>query len=1368
VVTLGTDQSIFQCTASQICVPYTITDANNNVTTEVLFSGTGTIDTVANTVCFTPLISGSNTIIVKATDACGASDQDTIVVTVTLNAPPVVQFGNDSSAALCTAGQQCVPYTTSDPDNNIVLEQLLSGTGTIDTVNNQVCFTPPSTGTYTFIVKVTDACGEFDIDTINLTYSVNVLPVATNPPASVDTFICAPAQICRQFSATDANGNGLVWAILSGSGTVSSTGLWCFNATASGSYCVSATVTDPCGAKDTVSMCYNVTINTPPVATNPPASVDTFICAPAQICRQFSATDANGNGLVWALLSGSGTVSSSGLWCFDAFTSGTYCVSATVSDPCGAKDTVSICYNVTINTPPVATNPPASVDTFMCAPAQICRQFSATDANGNGLVWTILTGSGTVSSSGLWCFDAAASGTYCASATVADPCGAKDTVTMCYNVTINSAPVATNPPATVDTFLCAGGVQVCRQFSATDANGDALVWAILSGSGTVSPTGLWCFTANASGQFCVSATVADPCGAKDTVSICYNVTINTPPVATNPPASVDTFMCAPAQICRQFTATDANGNGLVWTILSGDGTVSPSGLWCFNASANGTYCVSATVADLCGAKDTVSMCYNVTINTPPVATNPPAQIDTSICAAGQICFQFSATDANGNGLVWAILSGSGTVSPTGLWCFNATTIPTGQYCVTATVSDPCGAKDTVTMCYKVDVNGPPKVEFGPDRSISLCSPAQQCETYTVTDPNGMADVVKEEVVSAPPGTILDTVLNRVCYTPTVTGVYTFIVKVTDKCGATDQDTVVLTVTVNTPPVVQVSAESTEILMCLGFDSSICVTYTVTDVEGGNLVEFIESGAATIDTATNTICVAPNANGTYVIVVAVKDNCNILGRDTATITVNRELCCPTITIEKIHNVLQGTQACVDITMEGRPMVFGGFDLLIAYDASTASPLNVLEGEIYPNCSWEYFTYRFGPFGNCASGCPSGLIKITGVAETNNGAWHPTCFGPSTADTLSLATICFLVSNDRTLECQFSPIRFYWIDCTDNTLSSKWGDSLFLSDEIYDYDNLIPINDGLAGFPTFFGAQNSCIVVAQPGKPPASRCLDFYNGGIDIICADSIDARGDINLNGLANEVADAVMFSNYFIQGLSAFAGHIAGSTAASDVNADGISLSVADLVYLIRVIVGDASPIPKIGDGSVNVMNDRGTISITGAELGAVFMVLKGNVTPTLVADARMSFGFDGTNTRVLVHAPFDVSAFGRPIGGFAGDIVRADAEIVSIEMADIYGYAVKSMMPTEYQLSQNYPNPFNPSTQISYDLPVASSVSIKIYDVLGQVVATVTRADQAAGTHVVTWNGRDDAGNQVASGVYFYRLNAGSFTSTRKMVLLK
>jgi F5/8 type C domain/Secretion system C-terminal sorting domain len=92
-----------------------------------------------------------------------------------------------------------------------------------------------------------------------------------------------------------------------------------------------------------------------------------------------------------------------------------------------------------------------------------------------------------------------------------------------------------------------------------------------------------------------------------------------------------------------------------------------------------------------------------------------------------------------------------------------------------------------------------------------------------------------------------------------------------------------------------------------------------------------------------------------------------------------------------------------------------------------------------------------------------------------------------------------------------------------------------------------------------------------------------------------------------------------------------------------------------------------------------------------------------------------------------------------------------------------KTGTPSEYVLNQNYPNPFNPSTVISYRLSITSRVSLKVYDVLGREVATLVDGHQAAGNHSVTFDAR-----KLPSGVYLYRLQAGSFSATKKLLLLK
>jgi flagellar hook assembly protein FlgD len=96
--------------------------------------------------------------------------------------------------------------------------------------------------------------------------------------------------------------------------------------------------------------------------------------------------------------------------------------------------------------------------------------------------------------------------------------------------------------------------------------------------------------------------------------------------------------------------------------------------------------------------------------------------------------------------------------------------------------------------------------------------------------------------------------------------------------------------------------------------------------------------------------------------------------------------------------------------------------------------------------------------------------------------------------------------------------------------------------------------------------------------------------------------------------------------------------------------------------------------------------------------------------------------------------------------------------------------LPREFELSQNYPNPFNPETTIGFSVPegFSEAVELSIFNVMGQRVRTLVKGNLAAGRYAKVWNGRSDTGTRVASGVYFYRITAGSFAQTRKLLLMK
>lgn len=95
--------------------------------------------------------------------------------------------------------------------------------------------------------------------------------------------------------------------------------------------------------------------------------------------------------------------------------------------------------------------------------------------------------------------------------------------------------------------------------------------------------------------------------------------------------------------------------------------------------------------------------------------------------------------------------------------------------------------------------------------------------------------------------------------------------------------------------------------------------------------------------------------------------------------------------------------------------------------------------------------------------------------------------------------------------------------------------------------------------------------------------------------------------------------------------------------------------------------------------------------------------------------------------------------------------------------------LPDDFRLQQNFPNPFNPATLIQYEIPTGQNqVSLEVYNTLGKKIRTLVNERMDAGSYQVQWDGRDEAGKQLASGIYVYRLQAGSFVQARKMLLIK
>jgi hypothetical protein len=98
----------------------------------------------------------------------------------------------------------------------------------------------------------------------------------------------------------------------------------------------------------------------------------------------------------------------------------------------------------------------------------------------------------------------------------------------------------------------------------------------------------------------------------------------------------------------------------------------------------------------------------------------------------------------------------------------------------------------------------------------------------------------------------------------------------------------------------------------------------------------------------------------------------------------------------------------------------------------------------------------------------------------------------------------------------------------------------------------------------------------------------------------------------------------------------------------------------------------------------------------------------------------------------------------------------------------ITSEMPTSFSLEQNYPNPFNSETMISYQLSKSDDVILKIYNIIGQEIRSLVDERQQVGYYTIRWDGRDDSGDQVSSGLYFYTFIVSEFTQTKKALLIR
>jgi hypothetical protein len=303
-------------------------------------------------------------------------------------------------------------------------------------------------------------------------------------------------------------------------------------------------------------------------------------------------------------------------------------------------------------------------------------------------------------------------------------------------------------------------------------------------------------------------------------------------------------------------------------------------------------------------------------------------------------------------------------------------------------------------------------------------------------------------------------------------------------------------------------------------------------------------------------------------------------------------------------------------------------------------------------------------------------------------------------------------------------------------------------------------------------------------------DLNQNGIGDACENLSYVCGDYNGDSSVNDW-DYLQFQNYvFGTGMPAPI-----LLLALDVNCDG-NVNAADLSVLAaylssggpapcsEAVCGGTAKRAMITDTRVLITtsySENSTVitATTTKTLVSLRLVVTGALAPqiqNLVTDQFSLAQKRGEGTVTLSLADF--ANINRLAPG-TYDLVRLDGRVNLIDAGAVSStfeeYAVgrgisieNQILPTDFALSQNYPNPFNPTTRIDFALPQASEVRIEVFNLLGQKVKTLVDGQMTGGNHSVEWNGTDDAGHAVSSGVYLYRLQAEDYRETKKMMLLK
>ncbi|MCD6086383.1 MAG: T9SS type A sorting domain-containing protein [Candidatus Hydrothermae bacterium] len=465
----------------------------------------------------------------------------------------------------------------------------------------------------------------------------------------------------------------------------------------------------------------------------------------------------------------------------------------------------------------------------------------------------------------------------------------------------------------------------------------------------------------------------------------------------------------------------------------------------------------------------------------------------------------------------------------------------------------------------------------------------------------------------------------------------------------------------------------------------------------------------------------------------------------------------------------------------------YEVLIAWDPSCMTLTGVSEKKVQ-NYYSEYFDYDIIPAG-VVDIWPA--VRVVAIRDKANNVYTPPIYPPECQ--LELFDLHFHMNHDwdPNYACD---VKFLVNECGDNTISDPTGINLHVPDYIFK----VMVDDTI---PDSCSVNSIYVGDVCPGPDTVMHdvaLLDGFNWWDDpcvpnaCVTGDIVSypfnyTTGDVNLNTVPYEVADAAFFNHYLLgyytvdddpntppQDWTGQDWQL--SMMASDINHNTVPWEMGDLVLMTAVINGFIAPL------SYTVPSEPVKLTVSGdniyidapTELGGVYLVIKyeGEIGEPVLGEYANGMTLDwndlGGELRVII---WSLDHHTMPAGeGLLLTIPGLKAEnITKIDVADFVGNTLSVEKGlASFALRKAVPNPFKGTTEIGFAVASEANVNVSVYDISGKLVRTLVNRKLVPGEYTAAWDGRDNRGHSVKSGVYFVKMTAGKFSASRKLMLLK